>query len=190
MSISFNDMYNITAGMNTAFTTPKIKRRTLTINHNQKKRDKMKFSFPVSKYEEWTRENFIIANLYVNFNRSSSSISSAMSELSAIDKEQVMGFKNEIIYYRKFLKEDLERIFSEEGNIDLEYMIEEYRTHKIKWFTFYFYLIGTGQDIEKISRSRINGILIKKIEKMLLYVTFSEKSIIEMRELINSRINI
>jgi len=191
MSISYFDMYNTSAGIQLAFTNNKSNKRLLSVSHKEPKRERMKKIFPESKFKSWTKENFIIANLYINFNKSPSSLEGAFEFLADVEDKEVFAFKNEIINYRKFLIEDINRIKVEEGNNPgLDYMIDEYRRNKIKWYTFYFYLIVSGTDLEKLSKSRLNGYLLKKIKKLLLYVTFSEKSMLMVRELIQDGIQI
>lgn len=190
MGLSYNDQYNIASGIWTSFSA-KNSKRILAVSHKQKKRDSIKSRFPYRTYELWTKSNFIIASLYVCFHRSPSSLNSMYDLLSEIEEIDIMRFKNEIIHYRKFLIEDLERIRIEESNnVSLEYMIQEYRNSKIKWYTFYFFLVVSGVDISKIERSRINGHLLKKIRKLLLYVTFSEKSMLEVKSIISDTIEI
>lgn len=190
MGLGYNEMYNIVGGISSVFSSKSPTKRLLHINHKEAKRDKMKPLFPVSEYSNWTKENFIIAVLYSHFSKGASSLSSSLAMLKTINRDEVMTFKNEIMYYRKFFKEDLDRILREESDINIAYMTKEYRNKRIKWYTFYFYIVGTNQDIKELESSRVNGLLIRQIKKMLLYVSFSEKSLVEMRDTLNNRITI
>lgn len=188
MSLSYDEMYNISGGIYVAFKNNKDKSvKTFTINHGQKKRESMKVFFPMG-YETWTRENFIIANLYIQFNNSPSSLISSFETLKNTPKQSIMKFKDEILMYRKYLIEDIERIKLYETKIDANYIINEYVTNKVKWYTFYFYVMYSGLDIGLIEKSRINKFLLIKIKKLLLYVTFSEKSASLIKTLINDSI--
>lgn len=190
MSLSYDLMYNATAGIQLAFTT-KTSSRLLSVNHRTKKRNQMLKIFPVNTFDTWTKENFILANLYINFTKAPSSLQSTIEFLKDVDEKEVYKFKNEIINYKDFLIQDIKRIKLEEGdNPGIDYMIQEYRNNKIKWYTFYFYLVVSGSDIEKIQRSRLNGYLIKKIKKLLLYVSFSDKSMMLIKELLKDNIKI
>jgi len=185
MSISFKDMYQMCAGIFTTFHNKESNKRSFAVKHSIKKMEQMSYIFPSAKFKLKTRENFILSNLYVNFKEGPSSLVGAIEKLTDLDDKKVIQFKNEIINYRKFLKEDIDRINSEESKVDLDYMVNEYRNNNIKWFTFYFYLEASSDpkaSLEELSKSRINKILIQKIEKLLLYVSFSEQS----RELIKS----
>jgi hypothetical protein len=186
-------MYNITAGIFSCFSAKKSDKRVLTVNHSREKRDKMEMLFPVNKYNSSTKENFVLFNLYINFKEGPSSLMSSIEKLRDLDIKKALAFKNEIINYRKFLKEDIDRINIEESVVDVNYMINEYRNNKIHWFTLYFYLESSnekGASMEELSKSRINGMLIRKIEHLLLYVSFSEDSKKAIKELMQNRIKI
>jgi len=193
MSIGYNEMYNVTAGIFTCFSAKKVGKRLLTINHPRKKREKMEKVFPVSKYNLMTKENFVLANLYVNFKETSSSLNGTIDKLRDLDEKKMLKFKNEIINYRKFLNEDIDRINIEESSVSLSYMIDEYRANRIHWFTFYFYIEASGEEgasLEEIGKSRINSVLVRKIQKLLLYVTFSDASKASIKKLMSNRIEI
>jgi hypothetical protein len=187
--LAYNDMYNISWGI---LTCSKItsNKRLLSINHSKLKRDKLEPLFPVSKYTEWTRENFIIAVLYLCFNKAPSSIHVLLAQLRELDSKEVFAFKNEIINYRTFLIQDIEKLKVDSEHISTEYMISLYRIGKIKWYTFYFYITLSGYDINKILESRVNGYLIKRIKFLLLYITFSERSTLLVKELLTDLIEI
>jgi len=189
--LGYNEQYNIMAGVYFAFSTKsKNAKRTLSVSHGKAKREKMKAVFPYNQYEEWSRENFILGALYINFVKKPSSLISAFQELKDLDEKAVMTFKNEIIYYRKFLKEDIDKIMLNEPNPSYEYMAEAYRKNEIHWYTYYFYVIVKNIDVNKILKSRIDGFLYKNIKSLLLYVTFSQKSMMEVKNLMNDVIEI
>jgi len=189
--LSYNEQYNIMGGVYFAFNSKSTKaKRTLSVSHGKQKRDKMKAVFPYKQYEEWTKENFVIASLYINFVKKPSSLISAFSELKDLDEKEVMTFKNEIIHYRKFLKEDIEKIKMMEPSPSYEFMADLYRKNEVKWYTFYFFVIVKNINIDKIMKSRIDGFLFKSIKSLLLYVTFSQKSMMEIQELMKDTIEI
>ena len=179
MSIGFNEMYNVTAGIFSVFSAKEPKKRVLSVNHSIEKRDKMSLIFPSNKYSVATKENFVLYILYINFKESPSSLMGSIDNLRDLDIKKALKFKNEIINYKKFLKEDIDKILIEEDNICLSYMINEYKKNKIHWFTLYFYIEASdeeGSSFKEISKSRINKKLVANIEKLLLYVSFSENS--------------
>jgi hypothetical protein len=189
MGLSYNEMYDISAGIYFAFKN-NVSKRILSVSHKQKKREDVQKYFPESKYRDWTRENFIVACLYINYNNSPSSFTKAVGLLQELDKKDVFKFKDEIIYYRKYLDEDLLYIENNLDKITLDGIIKLYKSNKIKWYTFYFYLLAANININELKKSRINGYLYKKIEKLLLYITFSEKSILKVKREIVNKINI
>jgi len=187
--LSYYEMYDIVGGIWITFSNKRAKKRSLSVNHSEKTRDDVQSYFPERKYKDWTKENFIIANLYVNFNFSPSSMSKAIEHLTNADEKDIFKFKNELMNYNKFLTEDLDRLKVEDITINSENIMEEYRNNKIKWFTFYFFMMYFG-DLEKYEKSRVNGYLIKKIRKMLMFITFSQKSMSRVKLLINDKIEL
>lgn len=183
----------MSGGIFHTFSSRTSKRRSFAINHSQKKMDKMKLIFPISKYQLKTKENFILANLYVNFKENPSSLMGAIKKLEDLKDSDVLIFKNEIVNYRKFLKDDIERIKIQGNKVSLDYMLREYKKGKIYWFTFYFYL-EASQDpnatLENLKKSRINIMLIQRIEKLLLYVSFSKESRELIKKLMQDKIDI
>jgi len=191
MGLFYSEQYSIASGIHTAFKA-KGNKRILTINHGSEKREKMKSQFPYKKFESFTRENFIITVLYIQFSKSPSSFGKLYKELKTVEKKDVQEFKNKIIYYKKYMKDDIDIIQLEKGNnVDLDYIVGLYREKKIEWFTFYFFILFFSADsLEKVKKSRIDGSLIKSIEKLLLYVTFSEKGMSYIKTLMKDEIKI
>ena len=193
MSLGYNNMYNMTAGIFMTFHNKKSNKRSFSVKHSIKKMEQMEAIFPSTKYNLKTKENFILSNLYLNFKEGPSSLAGAIERLADLDDKKVLQFKNEIVNYRKFLKEDIDRINAEESKVDVEYMINEYRNSNIHWFTYYFFLEASSDpkaNLEELSKSRINKMLIQKIQKLLLYVSFSESSRELIKQLMLDRIAI
>jgi len=181
MSMSYKELYNISHGIFLTFSSS-LKKRTLRVNHSEDKRAKVKHLMP-SMFESWTRENFIVANLFVNFKYSPSSFQAALTLLSdeRCTKEEIIKFKNDIVNYRKFLKDDLIHLQKLE-QLNVPIMVQEFNNHNIKWFTLYFFLLFSGCDFEDLKKSRINNRLIKKLETMLLFVSFSKETVLELQQ--------
>lgn len=188
--LGYQEQYNILAGIYFTFRNKKANKRQLSVSHGKAKRDKAKLIFPYNRYEEYTRENFIISALYIMFIKKPSSFIAAMQELKELDKKDAMQFKNEIIYYRKFLMDDIERLRIEEGTgIALATIKSKYRKKEIKWFTFYFYVSVKGVE-EALQQSRVDNYLYYSIKKLLLYITFSEKSKTQIKMLMQDTIDL
>jgi len=189
MGLGYSEMYNISGGVYFTFNNKKANKRMLSVKHNKEKRDKLSSIFPTSKYQNWTRENFIIACLYINFKLSPSSFISSIEMLKDIEQKEIFNFKNEILQYNLFLKQDLEYLVNV-GNLNLNSVIKEYKLNNIKWYTLYFYILAEGKMLDILEKTRVSSYLARKIKKLLLYVTFSDKSITKVRTLIKSTINI
>lgn len=151
-----------------------MKSRLLSVGHSQEVLDKNKKFFPYSKYESYTKENFVLCCLYIMFYKSPSSINSMFSFLKDIDKDEVQAFKNNLLNYKQIIINDVELI-SQNNSIDK--VFELYQKNKIQFYSLWWYLKYNNIDIEKIEESRIRGRLLQKIKSLLLYVTFSEKSL-------------
>lgn len=189
--LNFNTQYDVISGIYFCFSNKKANKRSLSVSHGKAKRDKMKKIFPYNHYEEYTKENFIVSSLYIMFTKKPSSLMAAVQELKDLNEKSAMKFKNEIIHYRKHLLDDIERLKIEEGtNISFSIIKEKYRKNEIKWFTFYFFTVVKGIDTKELEKSRIDGFLYNNIKKLLLYVTFSEKSMMEVKTLMQDTIKI
>ena len=189
--LSYSQQYDLVAGIYFAFSNKKANKRTLSVSHGKEKRDNMKLVFPYNHYEGFTKENFIVSVLYIMFTKKPSSLMSAVQDLKELDVKKAMQFKNEIIHYRKYLLDDIERLKIEEGtNIPFSIIKDKYRKNEIKWFTFYFFIIVKGVNVQELEKSRVDGFLYNNIKKLLLYVTFSEKSIMEVKQLMQDTIQI
>ena len=127
--ISFNEQYDIFAGVLYAFKS-KTDKRTLHVSHKAKKREEVQKFFPYNKFKEYTKEEFIISTLYINFTWSPSSLESALEKLETLDRKEVLKFKNTIIHYRKFMQEDVQYL-KDNTDISLKAIIDSYRENKI-----------------------------------------------------------
>ena len=174
--MTYEEQYDIATGIFNTFNKG-LKRKTMKVNHGQKKRDSLKSIFPYKKYEKYTREVFILACLHISFNRMPSSVTEMYTELNNIEMSDIQTFRDSISQYRKYLKDDLETLITLYGtNVSLEQITSEYRNKSIKWYTWYFYLLVSNSE-EEVMNSRVNGILYAKVKSLLLFVSFSEKSI-------------
>jgi hypothetical protein len=198
--LDYKTMYNITAGINLCF-KGKSKKKLLSVTHGQKKRDQISSIFPISKYEGFSSRNFAIINLYLNFTRSPSNLESVIKLLKELDMKpldfeniqkdkskkdikEVYQFKQDIINRKKLFKQDLDRILSENTSVDIGYMIDEYKANRIKWFTLMFYIKGQGLKLNQVG-TRLDKLMLEKIEKLSYYFTFTEEEEIVSRVLSN-----
>lgn len=186
----YDEQYNIANGIFMMFDKGSLK-KIMAVRHSQKKRDEMKSLFPYKKFENYNKSVFILACLYVNFTKMPSSALGSIEFLRDISLKDIQLFKDSIVQYKKYLKDDILLLKNAFGtNISFDEITEYYRTNRIKWYTWYFYLVASGYDLEKLERSRINGILYKKIKTLLVFVSFSQDSMLMVRELMSNSIRI
>jgi hypothetical protein len=177
--LSYYDQYQIVNGIFFTFTENRTK-RGLSVSHTQKKIDSLKKKFPYQKYEQFTKENFIVLNLYIQYHLSPSSVQDVLRHLLELDfQNDVMPFKNDIVNYRAFLSAQIKHLRDSYGKPTVEDVFDAYRKKKISFYTLWFYLIYSGYDLYKSFEgfSRIQVRELQKIKNLLLYVTFSEKSL-------------
>jgi len=190
VSISYRDFYNITAGIYTTFVNKKANKKSYVVNHNEEKRNSIKELTPYNKFYLATKENLVIANLYINFKQSPTSLMDAFKKLAVLDMKEAIKFKNEIINYRKLSNDDINSIMHEETNITLNYMLNKYKLKQIHWFTLYFFIIQNskeGLNDPLIKNSIINNKVINKIKKLKLYITFSSNGLEEINKLYENK---
>jgi len=184
----YDEQYNIANGIFMMFDKHSPK-KIMAVRHSKKKRDEMKMLFPYKKYESYNKSVFILACLYVNFTKMPSSALGSIEFLRDVSLKDIQLFKDSIVQYKKYLKDDLQLLKDVFGtNIAFNEITEYYRTNKIKWYTWYFYLVVSGYDLEKLEKSRINGLLYKKIKTLLIFVSFSQDSMLLVREILTDNL--
>lgn len=187
--LNYYEQYHITNGIFYAFST-KAKKRILSTSHSEKKIESFKSRFPYHKYESFTKENFIVLNLYINFKQSPSSVEDVLRHLQDTNfNEEVLGFKKKITQYRELLSAHIEYLMSTYGKPSIQEIFDAYRKKKIEFYTLWFYLYYLGydlySDIEELKVfSRVQVRELQKIKQLLLYVTFSEKSLVYIKMLL------
>lgn len=187
--MTYDEQYDIFGGIFNTFDKSSNK-KMMSVRHGRKKRDEVKPMFPYRKYESYTKSVFILACLYVNFVKMPSSVMSAIEELQNVSMKDIQLFKDNIVQYRKYLKDDIHNLINEFGtNVSFEQITETYRNGHIQWYTWYFYLTVSGYDLEELEKSRINGILYKRIKTLLMFVSFSQDSMMLTKNLLSNNLN-
>lgn len=179
--LSFNEQYNISQGIFLAFKN-NAKKRQLSVNHSEHVREKYRYMFP-SRFETFTKENFIIMCLYVCFKKAPSSFEKFLDNIRDIDfVNDVLKFKDTLINYKLYLSRDIDYIKESFGEGNKDILFNEYSKNKINFYTLWFYLRYSNYDGDY---SNIQTIHINRIKVMLLYVTFSEQSLFHIKDLFN-----
>jgi hypothetical protein len=183
--LSYNEQYQILAGIHYAFAN-ESKERVLCTSHSPDKIQKMKMFMKHTKYESTSKQNFIIICLYTELKFSLSSLHDMMTKVSSYtdaDIKEIYTFKNKIVNYRLHLSKDIEYINNNYGGkTSFDSIILAYRHDKINWFTMYYYGVYNKINLDKVKKSRRFGKLIRKIETLLLYITFSDKTVQKMMD--------
>lgn len=178
--LSFDEQYNISQGIFLSFKN-NAKKRQLSVNHSEKVRAKFKYLIP-TRFETYTKENFILTCLYISFTKSPSSYNSFLDILREIDfNKDTTKFKDIIINYKFYLNKDINLIRENYGSGNISILFSEYSKNNIQFYTLFFYLKYTNTDLDNLST--VQTIYINKIKVLLLYITFSEKSLINITKL-------
>lgn len=179
--LSFSEQYNISYGIFLAFKNNSNKRQ-LSVGHSEVVRNKYKYMFP-KRFETYTKENFIFTCLYLAFTKSPSSFDSFVEKLKESNMEStILAFKDSIVNYKGYLKEDVEHMRSSYGRATVANMFSEYLKNNIRFYTLWFYLRYLPIE-EELSYTNIQQIHINKIKVLLLYVTFSEQSLTSIKSI-------
>lgn len=176
--LAFNDLYNISQGIFLAFKN-NSKQRQLSVGHSDKVRQRFRYLFP-SRFETYTKENFVLTCLYICFKKAPSSFDRFLEILKDIDfNKDVMAFKDSVKNYKHYIVTDVNYIRENYGSGSKEILFSEYNNNKIHFYTLWFYLkynnINTFGYIEQIQ--------INKLKILFLYLTFSEQSLSYIQEL-------
>jgi hypothetical protein len=183
--LTFNEQYDISNGIFLAFKN-NVKQRQLSVGHGSTVRERYQKIFP-TKYETFTKENFIITCLWICFKKSPSSYDSFLDILKELNfTTDVLPFKNSIINYKHFLQQDIAYLQSINGRGTVHSIFNEYINNKIKFYTLWFY-IKYSNNLE-YNFNYIQNISINKIKVLLLYITFTESSMQTVTQLFNESI--
>ena len=184
--LSYKQQYDISNGLFLTWDNH-LEKRLLHSNHGQKVRDKIKSAFPYYKYESRNRETFILGCLYIIFKKTPSSYRAMIAELKDLELKEISKFKHDIMYYQDFIKQDLSYLIENHGGvISSDKMLREYTSGKIKFYTLWFYYqFNPDEDIEKLRNSRVFSHIYRKLKFMMMFLTFSEDSVKDVRILFN-----
>lgn len=188
--LHYNNQYDIANGIFLCF-DKNLKVRKMTSNHSIQVREKAKSSFPYSKYNDWTKERFAIAIIYLMYKKKPPSFKNLIQMLYDLDEKEVKKFKSEIVNYDVLISKDVEFLVQKYNSKPSEEdMFFEYSSGNIKFYTLWFYLNKIGTDIEKMMESRIKGVILRRIKSLLLFVSFKSEKIDKINILLRERLDI
>ena len=184
--LNYNQQYDISNGLFITY-DKQLDHRLLHTSHGESVREKMKMSFPYQKYESRNRETFILTCIYIMFKKTPSSYRSMVSELKEVNMKDISKFKHDIMYYKYFIKQDISYLIKNYGGaISSQNVITEYNKGNIKFYTLWFFFkLNPNEDIEKLKESRVFSHIYRKLNFIMLFLTFSEEAINEISTIFN-----
>jgi hypothetical protein len=91
-----------------------------------------------------------------------------------LDEKEVKKFKSDIINYVVHLGRDVEFLVQKyNSKPSIEDIFFEYTGGNIKFYTLWFYLKKINADFNELNESRIKGVILQRIQNLLLFVSFS-----------------
>ena len=178
--LSYNQQYDIANGIFITYDS-QLDYRLMHSKHKGGTRENMKMMFPYQKWETRTKEVFVLACLYTIFTKTPSSFRSFVGELREIDLKDVSSFKHIILNYHDFISKDVSYLRETYGSsIDQHTILNEFMEGKIKFYTAWWYVKFNEEDF-KIGR--VYAHVIRKLRFLMLFLTFREDSIENIREL-------
>jgi hypothetical protein len=189
--LGFNDQYNVLHGIYITF-SGNGKKRLLVSKHKADTRDKVKGIYPYRKYETWTKENLVLLGLHIMLNEKPSSFQGMLQLLIDEDTDKkVKYFKDIIMNYKSYIIEDVEKIIIKFGEKPtFENMFKLYIDKEIKFYTLWWFLVYSGEDIDSICKLRIKGTIIKRIKQMNLFLTFKESNLVIIKKTLQEKLNL
>lgn len=179
--LDFKTQYNLSKGIFLAFRN-NSDRRMLSVKDTQKVAERFRFSFG-TRYETFTKTNFVILCLFVAFKKSPSSFESFIEQMNSLDfNTDVLAFKDMIMHYKLHLKRDTDLLKEKYGVPSKQQLFQEYRKHNIQFYTLWFYLKYNNMLDDN---TNVQQIELNKIKVLLLYVTFSEEGLLIIKDMVN-----
>lgn len=134
---------------------------------------------PVYRYEDFSVKYFTLYSIFLIQKYAITTFSEFAKRLREPEINEFKKWKNDIIMYKDYMKQDLGYLTKKYGILD-ERTISDYLEGKIKIFTLACILKNTGR-IEKLKEKRAYNLLLKKIIFFNLFIKIDcmcEKSLI------------
>ena len=176
--LQYNEQYHLLSGIYFTFSN-NLKEKSLHVGHSQQKIDKMKMFLSYKKYETTSKQNFIIINLYtmlLNNITSQHQLMETISNYTDQELKDIYSWKHKIQNFRLHLSKDITHINEKcGGRTDYQSIIQMFRRKEIMFYTCWYYGVYTGINMNEVLKSRRFGKIMKKIQCLLLYISFDEK---------------
>jgi len=123
---------------------------------------------PIHRYEEWSNKYFTLYSIYLIYKYSITNFGSYIERLKSDETKEFLKWKNDILIYKDYIKNDLSFLKNKYGLLD-ERCINDYIEGKIKFYTLYC-ILRQKDKLEDLKQSRVYGQVIKKIEFVMLFL--------------------
>jgi len=175
--LHYNHQYDISNGIFLTFDS-QLQTRLLHSRHGASVREKVKPSFPHTKYETMTKENFVMTCLYIMYDSAPSSYRGMITELHEVDQKLVNDFKYKILNYNDYMGRDIKFLKEEYGNATYQQVFRSLVDKKVEFFTVWFFIMfNPNINRDTIRKSRSLAHLLRKIESLMKFLTFRQESV-------------
>ena len=172
--LSYNQQYDIANGIFLTYDS-QLDYRLMHSKHKQGTRENMKMSFPYHKWEDKTKEIFVLACIYVIYTKTPSSYRAFVEELREVEMKSVASFKHIIMNNQDYIAKDVSYLKNTYGNtIDPQKVLAEFLDGKIQFYTAHWYLRIFKDDWVP---GRTFTHVMRKIRFVMLFLTFKEESV-------------
>jgi hypothetical protein len=177
--LSYNQQYNIANGIFITYDS-QLDYRLMHSKHKSGTRENMKSMFPYHKWEGRTKETFVLACLFVIFNKTPSSYRSFVDELREVDMKEIAKFKHIIMNNQDFIAKDIAYLREKYGSsIDPQKTLKEFVDGQIQFYTAWWYVKLFH---EEWNPGRTFSHILRKLRFLMLFLTFKEESVQRIQE--------
>ena len=176
--LSYHQQYGIANGIFITYDS-QLDGRLLHSKHGEAVRDKAKPMFPHHKFETSTKENFILACVYIMYFNTPTSFRGLVENLREVDLKEVTLFKNSVLQYRENLVRDVDFIREAYGaGVTVQQLLNELSKRKNRFYTMHFFILFHPEiDIKVLKKSRVFGHIIRKLRFTMKFFTFRDESV-------------
>lgn len=175
--LQFNYQYNISYPI---FLTFNKKKHIHNVYHSPEVKERYKKFYYFSKFETYTKEKYKLTVIYCMFKFNISSYTALLQKLNVIDFSEVYNFRDSLVNYRTYIKNDIDYLVSKYGKPSDVNVLSEYYAYKINFYTCWWYLKYSGT-LEKNENSILYKPLLSQIQMLLYYVKFKESVLEEVK---------
>lgn len=182
--LNYRQQYDLANGIFITYDS-QLQKRLLHSNHGETPREKLKTFFPWNKYETVTKENFIMTCIYIMFVKSPSSFRSMVTELREVNDKEVQDMKYKIMNYQDYIGKDIMFLKTTFGaNVNYQQVFRSFLDGQIQFYTVWFFILFNPDiNLETIRASRTLSHVLRKLEFVMLFLTFKDESVSRIKSL-------